>query len=127
MGHEAQASPSLFGDPHSIATLDGPALEDGRIDTDITPILPDRRAQNAAILRQLVLCKGRHDTAAAGSCDLQRHVDADRHCVADPSLFDKTALLCRHFHHDVRPEARQVPGVMPVMRLKARLKAASDS
>ena len=58
---------------------------------NIRPIVLDRRAQNTAIAREIVLGEGGHDAAAAGPGDVQPNLVSDGQGVTDSRILTSSS------------------------------------
>ena len=101
-----EAARNCSEQPNGVTTTDPAGLQDGCIDSDMYPVVLCRGAQNADILREISLGKGRHHTTRAVLGDVQGHLVPNGKGVADPAVFHEVPYAVRRLHHDIGRKRR---------------------
>jgi len=104
---------SSIADLQPVTASDAPRLDDVGIDTrarqvsevtEVEPVLIDKGAQDAGVVRQIGLGQGRHHAARARDGDAQHEFGSERQRAARPGVLDESRLVGR-VYDDVRPES----------------------
>jgi hypothetical protein len=87
--------------PDGIATADLAALQHGRIDPNVSPVVLGRCAQDTCISREIALGQRSHHAAGAAISDAQANGIPDREGLPDPGILYEVLLAARGLYHDI--------------------------